>query len=40
MSLDCINKSETTVKMINGYNTRTGQRVDHNNMKLFLENKG
>ena len=26
--------------LIDGYNTRTGQRVDHNNMKLFLENKG
>ena len=25
--------------LIDGYNTRTGQNVDHNNMKLFLDGK-
>ena len=41
--VQCYNLFNEFVKeypLIDGYNTRTGQRVDHNNMKLFLENNG
>ena len=40
--LQCYNLFNEFVKeypLIDGYNTRTGQRVDHNNMKLFLDGK-
>ncbi len=40
--IQCYNLFNEFVKeypLIDGY-TRTGQNVDHNNMKLFLENKG
>ena len=40
--MQCYNLFNEFVKeypLIDGCNTRTGQNVDHNNMKLFLDGK-